>query len=131
MGRFLQNAIRATRNPRLGANWLHWQFAESIARPLATALPHGGNIRGFLSFTDYWCFRPPSEAEYRLMERVVPAGGLALDVGANYGAFTVALGRLVPSAMVHAFEPVPSVCTILCDNVFRNRLSNIAVYNTA
>src|SRR3954466_6872256 len=131
MRRFLQNAIRATVNPPLGANWLRWQLAKRLARPLAIGLPHGGSIRGFLSFTDYWCFTPPSEAEYRLMERVVPADGVVLDVGANYGAFTVALGSMVPSAMVHAFEPVPSVCTILCDNVFRNRLSNIAVYNTA
>jgi FkbM family methyltransferase len=48
------------------------------------------------------------DRELRLVERLTPAGGVALDVGANWGLFAHRLARLVgPHGRVHAFEPNP------------------------
>jgi FkbM family methyltransferase len=49
------------------------------------------------------------DGELRLVERLVPIGGVALDVGANWGLFAHRLARLVTrSGRVHAFEPNPA-----------------------
>lgn len=39
--------------------------------------------------------------------------GVLLDVGANHGAYTLYLRRLVPTARIYAFEPHPKTFTIL------------------
>ena len=44
--------------------------------------------------------------ERRLLEEVVPAGGTAIDVGANVGLFTISLAKLVgPTGLVISYEP--------------------------
>ncbi len=46
----------------------------------------------------------------------LPAGSVVLDVGANIGLFTLfALGEC-PTARVHAFEPIPELCSTLREN---------------
>jgi FkbM family methyltransferase len=53
--------------------------------------------------------RARRDRELRLVERLAPRGGVALDVGANWGLFAHRLARLVgPSGHVHAFEPNPA-----------------------
>jgi FkbM family methyltransferase len=44
--------------------------------------------------------------ERRLLEEIVPAGGTAIDVGANIGLFTLSLAKLVgPTGLVISYEP--------------------------
>ncbi|MDP9021492.1 MAG: FkbM family methyltransferase [Actinomycetota bacterium] len=51
---------------------------------------------------------PSFEEEMALLGDLVPPGGVCVDVGASYGLYAVALGRLVGRAgCVHAFEPRP------------------------
>jgi FkbM family methyltransferase len=57
----------------------------------------------------------------RLIQRLVPAGGYCLDVGANVGAVSLALADRVGSAgRVFAFEPGPFLYGRLTANVARN-----------
>lgn len=53
-----------------------------------------------------WRLRRGREAELGLVERSVPAGTAALDIGANWGLFSDRLARL--AGTVHAFEPNPA-----------------------
>jgi FkbM family methyltransferase len=59
-----------------------------------------------LAATLTWRLRRRREAELPLVERSVPAGTTALDIGANWGLFSDRLARL--AAVVHAFEPNPA-----------------------
>lgn len=63
-------------------------------------------------------------AAVRKCLELLPDAGIALDIGANVGLFTCALGmRLKPGGgRVHAFEPVPSNYERLIENVGLNGL---------
>jgi FkbM family methyltransferase len=64
-----------------------------------------------------------SEGEVELFRRVVHAGQIVLDVGANIGAHTVPLAKLVGrTGRVLAFEPQRTVFYTLCGNVAQNNL---------
>lgn len=52
-----------------------------------------------------WKMRLIGEAEVRLLPRLVPRDKIALDIGANYGAYTFWLERLAKAVI--AFEPQP------------------------
>jgi FkbM family methyltransferase len=57
-------------------------------------------------------------AELRFLTRCVPPGGVALDVGANFGAYTTRLAQLVGTAgRVLAFEPLSGVFDALVETV--------------
>jgi FkbM family methyltransferase len=58
-------------------------------------------------------------------------GGLLVDVGANYGYFTIlwCAGRRSNSAI--AFEPSPEVYARLNDNIAKNRLTNVRTLQVA
>lgn len=54
-----------------------------------------------------------TNGEYNLLSRIVSPGSTVFDVGANKGSWSQRLLSLVPSAQVHAFEPVPDNRAIL------------------
>ena len=67
-----------------------------------------------------------SEAEVALFRGLVAPGQTALDVGANIGAHTLALARLVgPTGRVLAFEPQRIAYYSLCGNVVQNNLDQV------
>jgi FkbM family methyltransferase len=55
-----------------------------------------------------------------LFAAVLKSDGVCLDVGANIGAHTIAMSRLVPDGVVIAVEPEPSTAAFLAENVARN-----------
>lgn len=64
--------------------------------------------------------------ETQLAARVLSAGMTAVDVGANWGYFTLAAAHWVgPSGRVVAFEPEPRLFRMLSSNVSRNRLRHV------
>jgi len=74
----------------------------------------------------------PGEPEMQIIPLLLPRGGCALDLGANFGLYTRHLSEIVgPSGRVHAVEPVPESFAILQFNVHKLRLNNVTVHNMA
>lgn len=65
------------------------------------------------------------EPELAWLPRLVPAGGVAVDVGAHFGLYTAPLSRL--AAQVHAFEPGAEMARLLRRSVS----ANVAVHEIA
>jgi FkbM family methyltransferase len=73
-----------------------------------------------------------SELEAELFGQLVSPGDIAIDVGANVGAHTVGLARLVgPGGAVLAFEPQRVVYQTLCANVALNSITHVHCWNVA
>jgi FkbM family methyltransferase len=73
-----------------------------------------------------------SEQEVQLFRAVVRPGQTVLDVGANIGAHTAALAKLVgPTGKVLAFEPQRGLYYVLCGNVAQNNLHQVRCYQAA
>jgi FkbM family methyltransferase len=67
-----------------------------------------------------------SELEGQLFSRLLSPGHVVIEVGANIGAHTVHLARLVgPKGMVLAYEPQRVIFQMLCVNVALNKLLNV------
>jgi FkbM family methyltransferase len=74
----------------------------------------------------------PGEPEMEVIPYLLPIGGCALDLGANFGLYTRFLSETVGrNGQVHAVEPVPATFDVLASNVRQLGLSNVTVYNLA
>lgn len=72
------------------------------------------------------------DREHELLDQFVSTGDWALDVGANVGAYTTRLSRLVgKSGRVVAFEPVVETFELLCSNVRNLPDRNVTLFNIA
>jgi FkbM family methyltransferase len=72
------------------------------------------------------------EPEMSRLRDFVKAGDCVLDIGANVGAYTVRLARLVGAeGVVHAFEPVPETFEILQHVVHALLLRNVVPHSCA
>ena len=64
--------------------------------------------------------------EFEFMQQMVNTGDVVVEVGANIGAHTIGLAKLVgKQGHVIAFEPQPVVFQTLCANVLINNLDNV------
>ena len=71
-----------------------------------------------------------SEIEARVLAKILPEGGVAAEVGANLGAFTVPLAKKAGGqGRVYAFEPQPLIFQQLCANCAVNGLGNVEAFN--
>lgn len=72
------------------------------------------------------------EPEMAVLRHLVPAGGCALDLGANFGLYTRLLAEAVgPDGTVHAVEPIPEMYQVLRSNVRRLGLANVRTHRLA
>ncbi len=73
-----------------------------------------------------------SEGEIDLFRQLLRPGDVAVDVGANIGALTVGMARLVqPGGAILAFEPQRVIFDLLCNNLRLNGLNNVTAYRRA
>jgi FkbM family methyltransferase len=73
-----------------------------------------------------------SEGENAAFRQLVAPGQVVLDVGANIGAHTISLAKIVgPAGAVLAFEPQRVIYQMLCGNIALNALSNVFAYHLA
>ena len=73
-----------------------------------------------------------SELEAVLFAQIVRPGDMVVEVGANIGAHTVHLARLVgATGRVHAYEPQRVIFQLLCANVALNGLFNVHTRHAA
>jgi FkbM family methyltransferase len=72
------------------------------------------------------------EPDMALLPYLLPKGGCALDIGANFGLYSRFLAEAVgPTGHVHALEPVPETFDVLRSNVRRLGLDRVTVHNYA
>jgi FkbM family methyltransferase len=96
----------------------HWKARIRDALPARIQIP-----------AKYWYLRASSmlEAEMALLPFLAGSGDLALDIGANYGAYTYALARR--GVRVALFEPNPGIVAALA--AWANARSGISVHGVA
>lgn len=116
------------------ASW-YWKCLLRIAAALE--LPRW-NVRMF--FPAQWkgfgkfiyAFREYYEPELAYLERILLPGGVFIDVGANFGVYTLVASKLVgTSGRVIAFEPTAQSFAILRQNIALNRFSNVLAFQLA
>src|SRR5436190_22246330 len=72
------------------------------------------------------------EMEARLFDQLLAPGQAVIEVGANIGAHTVHLAKLVgPTATVLAFEPQRAIFYLLCANLAPNAQFHVRAYHAA
>ena len=80
-----------------------------------------------LSMREYGEF---SEIELSLMSKFIMKDDVVFDIGANIGVFTVPFAKKVGErGEVYAFEPQKLIYEILQDNLNKNKLKNVKVFN--
>lgn len=135
LARNLHTLLRTTGMPRAYASWL---FCRLLRRPgpfisLAQNVSLGWEWQ---SFSEYWCYRtpgqpnPPASVHALIRSTAWNRSGdaVAVDVGANVGAFTLAFCA-AGFKTVHSFEPVPETYCRLSRNVIGNGLYPRVVLN--
>lgn len=72
------------------------------------------------------------EDEIRFVRQLLKPGQHALDVGANYGVYTLSMAALVgPSGSVHAFEPEPATAAMLKESLDLNGFAQVKLVERA
>ena len=67
-----------------------------------------------------------------VIPHLLPVGGCALDLAANFGLYTRFLSETVgPSGHVHAVEPMTESFDVLRSNVRQHGLANVSIHNVA
>ena len=109
LGRFAGPPFLRRLPPALGGYTFHCDIRDTVAREV--------------------CFTGRYEPqETQLAARVLRRGMTAVDVGANWGYFTLAAAHWVgPTGRVIAFEPEPRLFAMASANVARNALAHVAV----
>ena len=70
--------------------------------------------------------------EISFLQNSLQAGNIFLDVGANYGIYTILAGKLVgPQGHVYSFEPSRRELNVLKHNIEMNHLENVTVIEYA
>ncbi len=96
--------------------------SQTRGRGLVATLPEGERVQ-VSPESAYLCWNPD---EYRAFRDAVRPGDVALDVGANAGAYTLLLGQWVgASGSVFAFEPSPDVFARLVRHIRLNGLDEV------
>jgi FkbM family methyltransferase len=86
--------------------------------------------RGFGKFI--YAFREYYEPELAHLNKILLPGELFIDVGANFGVYTLIASKLVgETGTVIALEPTAESFTILRQNIELNRLSNVHAFQVA
>ena len=70
--------------------------------------------------------------ETRFLRSILQPGDVVLDIGANFGWYTLLFSQTVgESGRVHAFEPIPRNYEILRENCELNQAPNVVLNNLA
>lgn len=71
------------------------------------------------------------EADFVHFLDLIPAGGLILDVGANFGVMTVSLAKKAGTGKVYSFEPIPENSRVIKRLLKHYKLNNVTLYECA
>lgn len=82
-----------------------------------------GGLLGLEKYSDF----EKGEMDYVLSN--VSDGSTVIDIGANFGLYTVSLTKKNPNLKIHSFEPVGTTFKLLKHNVAHNKVENQATLN--
>lgn len=86
--------------------------------------------KGFGKFI--YAFREYYEPELAYLEKALSPGMVFIDVGANFGVYTLVASKLVGEAgKVIAFEPTAQSSAILWQNIALNHCANVCAFQVA
>lgn len=71
------------------------------------------------------------EEEFFYFLKIIPDGGIVLDIGANIGVMTVQLAKGLPNSFVYSFEPMPNNIKTLKKVIGFYKLNKVKVFETA
>lgn len=72
------------------------------------------------------------EDEIRFLRRVLQPGENVIDIGANYGVYTLSMAKAIgPSGHVWAFEPATSTAARLTQSIAANGFTNVSLERSA
>jgi len=72
------------------------------------------------------------EPEWKMLDKYVSSGDMAIDIGANVGHYTARLSDIVgPNGRVIAVEPIPQTFDLLSSNVAHFTYNNVSLLNFA
>jgi FkbM family methyltransferase len=113
----------------------------SYLRYSATKLIHGHGAAPLVSrgavfttcFSEYMSVMSlqPSDREIAMLRTYLPEARNVFDIGANVGAWSVAMGYINSNACVHAFEPNPTTFRLLQASIRHNNLRQVHAVNLA
>jgi FkbM family methyltransferase len=109
-----------------------WQYAWILGgRP--TLSISGAELSGFTRFSYYWGAwgTRPSIGEINLLKNLSGGAGALIDIGGNYGIFTILMSKAAPEARIFSFEPVERTFSRLKNNVETNECRNVEVVRVA
>src|SRR5262245_34207040 len=123
---FFTNALTAVRHPTVGWDYARWRLGQVLDRPLLVTGAFGTRLEASsyagLVGTRGFVPRPSEVAMIRALDSKSP---VFIDVGANVGAWTVALAAAHPAARIYSFEPTPGEFDVLRGNIARNHQRNV------
>ena len=132
---WVRTLAQVVRRTPVGPYWLvhfarRWSPPPFVAH-LAPALGgyaftchHGDSVAREVCYTGRY---EPQETQ--IVSRLLRSGGVFVDVGANWGYFTLAAAHCVgPSGRVIAFEPEPRLFALLEANVAMNALGHVQLH---
>jgi FkbM family methyltransferase len=72
------------------------------------------------------------EDEIKFLRRLIRPRQKIIDIGANYGVYTLTMARLVgPGGHVWAFEPASSTANLLASSIAANNFTNVVLVRSA
>jgi FkbM family methyltransferase len=72
------------------------------------------------------------EDEIKFMRRVLRPGKKVIDIGANYGVYTLSMAQAVgPEGYVWAFEPASSTASLFAEGIAANGFAHVALERSA
>lgn len=114
-----------------------WYWRCFLRMPTTVELPRWNvrmsflaQRRGFGKFV--YTFREYYEPELAYLEKILLPGKVFVDVGANFGVYTLVASKLVgETGKVLAFEPTAHSFAALQRNIALNRFSNVLAFQVA
>ena len=72
------------------------------------------------------------EDEIKFLRNLIQPGQKVIDIGANYGLYTLAMAKLVgPTGCVWAFEPASSTANLLATSIATNSFNHVVLVRSA
>ena len=129
---FLRNGVTAVRHPSIGVDYLHWKLGGIVGRSRVVAGAFGTRLRTS-TFADFRSTRGfvPRAGAVELIRKLSVNYPVFVDVGANFGVWTLALAAAHPNADVYCLEPTPNTFAVLCDNIALNGFQNVTALQLA